>query len=89
MNRANTNAIIQHYGKRWEQVEFMQIPHHGAATSWHPGISKRCRHKYSVFSSKRKSKKHPGETVVKDLKNRGPVFVNEYQGAFWSGAFIW
>lgn len=78
---------------RWEQVEVLQVPHHGSAESWdwEAKLSNLFQHRYSVFSSARHHNKyfHPREEVLEDLKNTTRILVNEYTGAVFHGCACW
>jgi hypothetical protein len=73
-------AMRAHFGAaRWRRTAVMQIPHHGSKGAWFDGAAAHFEHELSVFSSRRASTSFPAKTVITDLQNRTPIFVNEYQ----------
>jgi beta-lactamase superfamily II metal-dependent hydrolase len=76
---------------RWSAIEILQVPHHGAASSWTAGLAAKFSHRYSVFSSARyhPTYLHPREEVLTDLENTKCVLVNEYTGAVFHGGAHW
>lgn len=77
--------------KRWAAINVLQVPHHGASSSWRPGLAAKFQHRYSVFSSARyhSTYLHPREEVLTDLKDTACVLVNEYTGAVFHGGACW
>lgn len=63
---------------RWANIHVMQIPHHGSRHSWQFGNAEYCKHQYSIFCVPNfdKSRNHPSESVVEDLKDKNPLFAN-------------
>jgi hypothetical protein len=80
------SAIRSHFTQsRWDQLQVVQIPHHGSALSWFPNAAREFHHLASVISSARCSKHHPSQEVLDDLSKHGLVFVNEYQRLAFNG----
>lgn len=81
-------AMRNHFGTvRWSRIAVMQIPHHGSKGAWFDRAATHFEHELSVFSSRRSSRSFPAKTVVDDLRDRTPIFVNEYQRFGLSGHF--
>jgi hypothetical protein len=79
-------AMRAHFdAQRWTRIAVMQIPHHGSKGAWFPGAGDHFQHELSVFSSRRASPSFPARTVIDDLQERTPIFVNEYQRFASSG----
>lgn len=76
---------------RWDAIQVLQVPHHGAASSWTAGLADKFDHVYSVFSSARyhPTYLHPREEVLADLKDTACVLVNEFTGAVFHGGARW
>lgn len=77
--------------QRWEAIQVLQVPHHGASSSWKVGLAAKFQHRYSVFSSARyhPTYRHPRNEVLIDLKDTACVLVNEYTGAVFHGGARW
>jgi hypothetical protein len=68
-----------------EDIQIIQVPHHGSEDNWVSNYKNTLSHTWSVFTAGRFNKSHPSEKVVEDLSDRYPIFVDEYQGVFWYG----
>jgi hypothetical protein len=84
-------AAQQHFKpERWRRIEFFQVPHHGAATSWLVKDAPSLTHSFSIFSSAYRGRLgHPQPEVVAYLVSRAPTFVHEFSGAHWGGTATW
>ena len=82
--RAN---LEKHYTeKRWSKIYTIQVPHHGAKSSWKINEDVGFSHTNSIFSyGLHNTYKHPGKDVVSALSGRNPILVNELQGAYFIG----
>ncbi len=73
-------AMIEFYGSdaRVAKVGLVQVMHHGAASSWHPGVAERLCPVVSVFCSEPSDKRyrHPHADVLRDFWSYGAVQVD-------------
>jgi hypothetical protein len=65
-------------GPRVASIGVFQVMHHGSEKNWHEGVAKAMGPIYSVFSSDPLAydSKHPGDKVLRDFWNYGPVQVD-------------
>lgn len=80
--RDDYQAAITHYGSRWENVGVMQIPHHGSSENWAAGNCSKSFHQVSVLPyGKPNRHDHPGEDVLRDIRNTRVCHVTQEAGA--------
>lgn len=71
---------------RWARIGTLQVPHHGAHSSWKVKTPANWPQRWSVFSSDPSQHPyHPNAPVLKSLAGHGPLLVNGYQGVYFSG----
>jgi hypothetical protein len=83
----NIRAIKRHLGiRRWSRIQALQVPHHGALSSWTLGSSQLFSNEISVMSAGVKNRYgHPSAAVFADLSAHGPVHVSERKGLYCVG----
>lgn len=85
-SKARLNNIRDFWGTgRWDSIQVIQVPHHGSSRSWFKGASGEFAHGASVFSSWRRAKYHPAQSVLDDLKFHCPMLANELQRVSFCG----
>lgn len=75
---ATVDAMKNHYGaQRWSDIRLMQVPHHGAKTSWDSGVAAKTEHEFCVLCvptvpsvDKSGVPLHPYPDVLKDLEHK-------------------
>ncbi|MBE7502335.1 MAG: MBL fold metallo-hydrolase [Verrucomicrobiales bacterium] len=90
-DRATTAQFDHRFSsQRLPRLRFLQVPHHGSRHSWEVGQAALWPHEWSVISAGlNNSHGHPAPEVIEELSARGPVVVNELQGAAWGGRVAW
>ncbi|MBS0588137.1 MAG: hypothetical protein JSS37_09380 [Proteobacteria bacterium] len=78
-NKIRLDALKSYYGKqRLERLQCFQVMHHGARTSWHPGVAQSLKPFFSVFSSDPNNKLgHPHADVVRDFLPFHPIQIDK------------
>ncbi len=76
-------AMIRHYGSstRMTKMGIFQVMHHGAKSSWHPGVAERLCPVASIISSEPSDKRyrHPHAEVLRDFWSHGAVQVDSVE----------
>jgi hypothetical protein len=74
------NAMIKFYGSatRMTKMGILQVMHHGAKSSWHPGVAERLSPVASVICSEPTDNryKHPHADVLRDFWPHGAIQVD-------------
>lgn len=79
-NAARLNAMIKFYGSatRIAKMGILQVMHHGAVSSWHPGVADRLCPVASIISSEPSDNRyrHPHAEVLRDFWSYGAIQVD-------------
>ncbi|ERM00087.1 hypothetical protein Q644_07000 [Brucella intermedia 229E] len=74
------NAMIRFYGSstRMAKMGILQVMHHGAKSSWHPGIAERLCPVASIICSEPTDNRyrHPHAEVLRDFWSHGAIQVD-------------
>lgn len=86
-NRTRLMKLSKYLGSsRIQRVACLQVMHHGASASWHPGVAASLQPTFSVFSSDPNTKNlgHPHAEVVRDFLPYCPLQVDRKREVrFW------
>lgn len=76
-------ALVDYLGRsRTCHLGALQVMHHGARNSWHRGVVRALRPRFSIFSSDPAHRKlqHPHAEVWKDFEWSGRIQVDRHNG---------